>query len=56
VYFAATWKILQQFGIFSGPLVYFIVIWNISSRFGILYQEKSGNPDPEPNRAALDSF
>jgi hypothetical protein len=21
-----------------------------------LYQEKSGNPDPEPNRAALDSF
>jgi hypothetical protein len=56
VYFMAIWSILLPFGIFSGPLVYFIVIWNISSRFGILYQEKSGNPDPEPNRAALDSF
>jgi hypothetical protein len=37
--------ILQQFGIFYGPLVYFLVVWYIFSRFGTLWPEKSGNPD-----------
>jgi hypothetical protein len=39
VYFTAIWYILWPFGTFLVILVYF-------SRFGMLYQEKSGNPDP----------
>jgi hypothetical protein len=39
VYFTAIGNILWPFGIFCGHLVYFPC-------FGILYQEKSGNPDP----------
>jgi hypothetical protein len=45
---------LWTFGLFYGQLVYFIaslytyfvVIWFIFLHFGMLYQEKSGNPDP----------
>jgi hypothetical protein len=32
--------------IFYGHLVYFVVIWYIFSRLGTLYQETSGNPEP----------
>jgi hypothetical protein len=39
VYFTVFCYILWTFGIVLGNLVYF-------SCFGILYQEKSGNPDP----------
>jgi hypothetical protein len=47
VYFMAIWSILRPFDIFYGHLVHFVVIWYIFARFGLLYQEKSGNPDPE---------
>jgi hypothetical protein len=40
VCFMAKWYILWPFGIFRGHLVY----------FGILYQEKSGNPDPHGSK------
>jgi hypothetical protein len=39
VHFTVFCHILWTFGIVRGNLVYFF-------RFGILYQEKSGNPDP----------
>jgi hypothetical protein len=45
-YFTANLCILWSFGIFCGRLVYFVVVWYIFPRFGLLYQEKSGNPDP----------
>jgi hypothetical protein len=47
VYFRTIWSILRQLEIFYGRLVYFVVAWYIFPRFGILYQEKSGNPDPK---------
>jgi carbon starvation protein CstA len=40
VYFMAIWYILRPFDIFYGYLVHFF-------RVGMLYQEKSGNPDPD---------
>jgi hypothetical protein len=43
VYFVAIRSILRPFGIFYGHLEYF-------SRFGVLYEEKSGNPAPQPDR------
>jgi hypothetical protein len=46
VYFMTIWSILRHLEIFYGHLVYFVVIWYIFPSFGILYQEKSGNPDP----------
>jgi hypothetical protein len=39
IYNLPIWSIRRLFGTFGGHLVYF-------PRFGMLYQEKSGNPDP----------
>jgi hypothetical protein len=41
-YFTDIWEILWPFGSFSAHLVYF-------SGIGIMYQEKSGNPEPNPS-------
>jgi hypothetical protein len=49
VHFMSIWSILRPLEIFNGRLVYFVVSWNIFPRFGMLYQEKSGNPGPEPS-------
>jgi hypothetical protein len=46
VNFVAIRSILLPFRIFYGLLVYFVVILAYFSRFGMLYQDKSGNPDP----------
>jgi hypothetical protein len=43
VYFTTIWYILWPFGIFYDYLVYF-------TRFGTFFQEKSGNPDIEPQK------
>jgi hypothetical protein len=40
-HFTGIWYMLWPFGIFYGYFVYFF-------RFGMLYQEKSGNPWPQP--------
>jgi hypothetical protein len=48
VYCMGIWSILWTFNIFYGHLVYFVVVWYIFPRFGRLYQEKSGNPVPNP--------
>jgi hypothetical protein len=45
VHFMVFCYILWKFGIVRGNLVYI-------SSFGILYQEKSGNPDPQSVRIA----
>jgi hypothetical protein len=47
IYFTEIWYILCTFGI------YFMVIWYIFSHFGLLYQEKSGNPGTNAERAWL---
>jgi hypothetical protein len=49
LYFMSIWNILQEYGIFNGAFVIFVVIWYVFLSFGILYQEKSGNPDPHPH-------
>jgi hypothetical protein len=43
----AIWNILGTFGIFYGTLVHvtFVNLVHFSG-FGIMYQEKSGNPEP----------
>jgi hypothetical protein len=45
----AIWNILRTFGIFFDHLVHFVLHnWGHFSGFGIMYQEKSGNPGPNP--------
>jgi hypothetical protein len=60
---AFEWKgryILWPFGIFYRYGVHFTAIWYILwsfgihfTRFGMFYQEKSGNPCPEPNAVKI---
>jgi hypothetical protein len=38
---------IAAFGTFYSQFGNLVVIWYIFPRFGILYQEKSGSPDPE---------
>jgi hypothetical protein len=46
--YLAICNILRTFGIFYDHLVHFVLIWCIFPGFGITYQEKSGNPGPDP--------
>jgi hypothetical protein len=49
VYFITIWNILRPSGIhILWPYGKLPVLWFIFPHFGILYQEKSGNPAPEP--------
>jgi hypothetical protein len=43
------WYIMGPFGIFYGNLAY-------NFRFGMLYQEKSGNPDPGTQKTSIKTF
>jgi hypothetical protein len=47
VCYLAIWSTLLLFAIFCCLLVNFMVTWYIFSCFGMLYQEKSGNPEPD---------
>jgi hypothetical protein len=52
MYFMAIWNIIWRFGIFYDHLVQFVCIhsaWYIFSDFGIMYQEKSGDPEQQPD-------